>query len=228
MVKNTKNMRGDNTFVRLINLIAGVALLVGISVEVLTGDHQNYSSWYMWLQLAVCVVFMIDFASALVSTDRESKRWFWMNMLFFLLSIPYLNVLSWLDVVPHRGVAVAVAALPLLRSFIAMGVVVWWFIAGRVSRIFAAYLFTVVCFTYLAALIFYDYEILVNDKLHGFGNAFWWAWMNTTTVGAAIFPVTAIGKVLAVLLPSLGMMFFPIFTIYVTNIYTAKTPKSKK
>lgn len=228
MVKNTKNMRGDNTFVRLINLIAGVALLVGISVEVLTGDHQNYSSWYMWLQLAVCVVFMIDFASALVSTDRESKRWFWMNLLFFLLSIPYLNILSWLDVVPHRGVAVTVAALPLLRSFIAMGVVVWWFIAGRVSRIFAAYLFTVVCFTYLAALIFYDYEILVNDKLHGFGNAFWWAWMNTTTVGAAIFPVTAIGKVLAVLLPSLGMMFFPIFTIYVTNIYTAKTPKSKK
>lgn len=228
MVKNTKNMRGDNTFVRLINLIAGVALLVGISVEVLTGDHQNYSSWYMWLQLAVCVVFMIDFASALVSSDRESKRWFWMNLLFFLLSIPYLNILSWLDVVPHRGVAVAVAALPLLRSFIAMGVVVWWFIAGRVSRIFAAYLFTVVCFTYLAALIFYDYEILVNDKLHGFGNAFWWAWMNTTTVGAAIFPVTAIGKVLAVLLPSLGMMFFPIFTIYVTNIYTAKTPKSKK
>lgn len=228
MVKNTKNMRGDNTFVRLINLIAGVALLVGISVEVLTGDHQNYSSWYMWLQLAVCVVFMIDFASALVSTDRESKRWFWMNLLFSLLSIPYLNILSWLDVVPHRGVAVMVAALPLLRSFIAMGVVVWWFIAGRVSRIFAAYLFTVVCFTYLAALIFYDYEILVNDKLHGFGNAFWWAWMNTTTVGAAIFPVTAIGKVLAVLLPSLGMMFFPIFTIYVTNIYTAKTPKSKK
>lgn len=228
MVKNTKNMRGDNTFVRLINLIAGVALLVGISVEVLTGDHQNYSSWYMWLQLAVCVVFMIDFASALVSTDRESKRWFWMNLLFFLLSIPYLNILSWLDVVPHRGVAVTVAALPLLRSFIAMGVVVWWFIAGRVSRIFAAYLFTVVCFTYLAALIFYDYEILVNDKLHGFGNAFWWAWMNTTTVGAAIFPVTAIGKVLAVLLPSLGMMFFPIFTIYVTNIYTTKTPKSKK
>jgi voltage-gated potassium channel len=49
--------------------------------------------------------------------------------------------------------------------------------------------------------------------------------MNVTTVGAAIFPVTAIGKVLAVLLPSLGMMFFPIFTIYVTNLYTTKKKK---
>lgn len=221
-------MKNDNTFARLINLIAGVALLVGISIEVLTGDHQSYSAWYMWLQLAVCIIFMIDFAAAMMATDKNSRRWFWLNLLFFLISIPYLNILSWLNVVPHRGVAIAVAALPLLRSFVAMGVVVWWFMAGKVSRIFVAYLFTVVCFTYLAALIFYDYEVLVNEKLHGFGNAFWWAWMNTTTVGAAIFPVTTIGKVLAVLLPSLGMMFFPIFTIYVTNIYNVKAGKNKK
>lgn len=221
-------MKNDNTFARLINLIAGVALLVGISIEVLTGDHQSYSAWYMWLQLAVCIIFMIDFAAAMMATDKNSRRWFWLNLMFFLISIPYLNILSWLNVVPHRGVAIAVAALPLLRSFVAMGVVVWWFIAGKVSRIFVAYLFTVVCFTYLAALIFYDYEVLVNEKLHGFGNAFWWAWMNTTTVGAAIFPVTTIGKVLAVLLPSLGMMFFPIFTIYVTNIYNVKAGKNKK
>ena len=221
-------MKNDNIFARLINLIAGIALLVGISIEVLSGDHLHYSSWYMWLQLAVCIVFMIDFATAMLATDKESRRWFWLNLLFFLISIPYLNILDWMNVVPHRGVAIAVAALPLLRSFIAMGVVVWWFIVGKVSRIFAAYLFTVVCFTYLAALIFYDYEILVNNKLHGFGNALWWAWMNTTTVGAAIFPVTAIGKVLAVLLPSLGMMFFPIFTIYVTNIYNVKSGKNKK
>lgn len=214
-----------NSFVRMINLLAGVSLLVGISIEVLMGDHQSYSSWYMWLQLVVCIIFMIDFAVAMFAVRGKSNKWFLLNLLFFIISIPYLNILDWFHVVTHRGVAVVVAALPLLRSFVAMGIVVWWFIASRVSRIFAAYLFTVVCFTYLAALIFYDYEILVNDKLHGFGNAFWWAWMNTTTVGAAIFPVTAIGKTLAVLLPSLGMMFFPVFTIYITNIYTSHQRK---
>lgn len=216
-----------HNFTRMINLLAGVSLLVGVSIEVLMGNHLSYSSWYMWLQLIVCIIFMVDFAVAMFQAKDKSKKWFWLNMLFFLISIPYLNILSWLNVELNRAWAIVVAALPLLRSFVAMGVVVWWFIAGRVSRIFAAYLFTVVCFTYLSALIFYDYEILVNDKLHGFGNALWWAWMNTTTVGAAIFPVTAIGKVLAVLLPGLGMMFFPIFTIYITNIYTSQQHKDK-
>ena len=221
-------MNIEKSFARMVNLIAGVALLVGISIEVLTGDHIFYSEWYMWLQFVVCIIFMIDFAAVMISSNKNSRRWFLLNLLFFIISIPYLNILDWLNIVPHRGLAIVVAALPLLRSFVAMGIVVWWFIAGRVSRIFAAYLFTVVCFTYLAALIFYDYEILVNEKLDSFGNAFWWAWMNTTTVGAAIFPVTAIGKTLAVLLPGLGMMFFPVFTIYITNIYTSQQRKEKK
>lgn len=203
----------------MINLVAGVALIVGVSIEVLTGNHHTYSEWYLWLQLAVCVIFLIDFGSALTRGPMEG-RCYMCNVLLLLISIPYLNILHWIDAVPERGVALVVGALPLLRAFVAMGVVVWWFIGGRVNRIFAAYLFTVVCFTYLAALIFYDYEVGVNERLHGFGNALWWAWMNVNTAGAAIFPVTAIGKVLAVLLPSLGMMFFPIFTIYVTQLYS--------
>ena len=41
--------------------------------------------------------------------------------------------------------------------------------------------------------------------------------------GLAYFhPVTAVGKVFCVLLPSLGMMFFPIFTTYVLQEYTHK------
>ena len=206
---------------RIINLIAGIALLVGVSVEVLTGNHHTYSEWYMWLQFVVCIIFIVDFASALVARDTK-HHYYILNLLSLIVSIPYLNILGWLDVPLDRGVAVTVAALPLLRSFVAMGVVVKWFINGKANRLFGAYLFTVVCFTYLAALMFFDYEVGVNEKLNGFGNALWWAWMNVTTVGAAIFPVTAVGKVLAVLLPALGMMFFPIFTIYVTNMYDIK------
>jgi voltage-gated potassium channel len=205
----------------MINLIAGIALLVGVSVEVLTGNHHTYSEWYMWLQLVVCIIFIVDFASALTARDSVNN-YFLLNLLSLIVSIPYLNILDWMDVPLDRGVAVTVAALPLLRSFVAMGVVVKWFINGKANRLFGAYLFTVVCFTYLAALMFFDYEVGVNEKLNGFGNALWWAWMNVTTVGAAIFPVTAVGKVLAVLLPALGMMFFPIFTIYVTNMYDIK------
>ena len=42
--------------------------------------------------------------------------------------------------------------------------------------------------------------------------------MNMTTVGSNIYAITPTGRVLSVLLSALGMMMFPIFTVYVTNL----------
>lgn len=65
----------------------------------------------------------------------------------------------------------------------------------------------------------------MNDELHGFGDALWWACMNMTTVGAEIFPVTAVGRIICVILPIIGMAMFPVFTVYVTSLYAPKTQR---
>ena len=46
--------------------------------------------------------------------------------------------------------------------------------------------------------------------------------MDVTTVGSNIIAVTATGRVLSVLLAALGMMMFPIFTVYVTSLIQKK------
>ncbi|MBR4994501.1 MAG: two pore domain potassium channel family protein [Alistipes sp.] len=199
-----------------------MAIMVGLSFEVLMGNHLSYSSWYLWLQLIVCIVYIVDFIWVLAVRHKVEKSTIWYNFLLLLISIPYLNIFAWTHFNPERWLSMAVAALPVVRSFVAMCMVLQWVLDGKVVRIFGQYVLTVLGFTYLAALMFYDYEIGVNPNLNGFGNAMWWACMNVTTVGAAVFPVTAVGKVLAALLPAIGMMFFPIFTIYVTNIYNVK------
>ena len=56
----------------------------------------------------------------------------------------------------------------------------------------------------------------------GYGDALWWAFMDVTTVGSNIIAVTATGRVLSVLLAALGMMMFPIFTVYVTSLIQKK------
>lgn len=204
---------------RLLSLLAGVVLLVALSIEIIGGDNRYFSRGYLTVQFVVCCVFLVDFFT-LWAADTHKWRYFWRNLLFLLLSIPYLNIVDWMGIDLPRPWAMAVGITPLLRSFLALYMVVRWLIDGRMKKFFMAYILTVVVFTYLASLIFYDYEVFVNPHLHGFGNALWWAWMGVTTVGAAIFPVTAVGKTLAVLLPILGMMMFPIFTIYVTTVYT--------
>ena len=67
-------------------------------------------------------------------------------------------------------------------------------------------------------LAFYVMEHGSNPLVKGYGDALWWAFMDVTTVGSNIIAVTVTGRVLSVLLAALGMMMFPIFTVYVTSL----------
>ena len=205
----------------ILKVIAGVLLLAAISWEIIAGDHMHFSRNYLIIQLVVCNLFLCDFFVRWAASERKA-RFFGRNFLVLLISIPYLNIIDWSSAELPRYWATLIGIMPLMRAFLAFYIVVQWLVDNKVRKLFFAYIFTVVVFTYISALVFYDYEILVNSKLHGFGNALWWAWMNVTTVGAEIFPVTTIGKIFCVMLPSLGMMFFPIFTTYVLQEYSHK------
>ncbi len=211
-----------------LTLLASIALITALSIEIIPSKgHVVFSDGYLWTLFAVCIVYMADFFLRMASAASPS-RYLRRNILILLLSIPYQNILHWATggAVGH-DLSIVLSAVTLLRAFLALYMIVRWLVGSSVGRLFAAYIVTLVVFTYLSGLIFYEYEAPVNDRLDGFGNALWWAWMNVTTVGAAIFPVTVIGKVVCVLLPMLGMAMFPIFTVYVTDLYNMHVRKKE-
>lgn len=206
-------------FVGSATLVAAVALLVALSYEILWGSHSRFSRGYMTIQLAVCIIFLLDFAVR-ISAEEHKWRFLRHNVLFLILSIPYLNIIEWLGVPPPREWTLVLTTIPILRMLLAVYLVAQWIIKDGIKRLFAAYAFTLLLFTYMSALIFYDFELGANSGLHDFGDALWWAFMNMTTVGSSITPTTAIGKILAVLLPLFGMLVLPLFTVYISNIFT--------
>lgn len=226
----TESKHAESTdWLGVVKLLAGITLLVALSWEIIAGDHRHLSTVYLTIQFFVCVIFLYDFLLRMLQSEHRG-RFFVRHLFYLLISIPYLTLISWTGVRMTHDWGILVGLVPMLRAFLAMFLIVEWMVrgkrGGRMRWLFAAYLFTVVVFTYVSALVFYDYEVLVNPKLEGFGNALWWAWMNVTTVGAEIFPVTAVGKVVCVLLPSLGMMFFPIFTTYILQEYMPQQSNS--
>lgn len=212
-----------------LTLLASIALIAALSMEIIPSkEYVVFSSDYLTVMLVICIIYLADFFVRMAAA-ASPRRYLRRNIVVLLLSIPYQNIAHWTTGgdVPH-DLALILSGATLLRSFLALYMIVRWLVDGSINRLFAAYIITLVAFTYLSALIFYEYEAPVNTRLHGFGNALWWAWMNVTTVGAAIFPVTAIGKTVCVLLPMLGMAMFPIFTVYVTNLYNSGRAKRKE
>ena len=42
--------------------------------------------------------------------------------------------------------------------------------------------------------------------------------MDATTIGCQIQPVTATGKIVSAVLACMGVMIFPLFTVYITSV----------
>lgn len=216
-------------FLRTINiltLLASALLLASLSVEIIySTELAQFSEAYSWAMFGVCVIFIVDFF-ALMASSPHPWRFFGRNIIILVLSVPYHTIAQVVGVELDHTMQMSLSGVVMLRAVMAIYITLRWLIVGRTSRLLWAYIATVVVCTYFSALFFYEYEAPVNSQVKGFGDALWWASMNMTTVGAEIFPVTAIGKVICVVLPIIGMAMFPVFTVYVTSLYDPQHSKS--
>ena len=203
----------------ILALIASILLLAALSLEIIYyRELKAFTSWFTVASAVVCLIYCLDFFVLMAHAERP-MHFFVRNAYILLLSIPYHALAVYLDINLSHTAQMVMSGVVVLRSVMALYITLRWLIERRTTRLLWAYIATVVLSSYVAALLFYEYEAPVNHDVANFGDALWWSWMNLTTVGAEIFPVTALGKTLCVLLPILGMAMFPVFTVYVTSLY---------
>ena len=221
----------NNPSTSLARLLDGVAifasllLLFSLSVDIIHRKTYILSAGVEELQLIVCMVFVVDYIVQTMMA-RNPSRYFRRNILLLLVSIPYLNMLEWGGAELHKGLYIALKCLPMVRGAVGVYQLIKYITPTRVSAIMWSYIVMIVLVTYLSSLIFYSFEEAVNRDVEGFGTALWWAGLNVTTVGSPMFAVTPIGKILTVLLPALGMILFPLLTVYVTHLVQRSLPST--
>lgn len=222
-------MKKDSTtaLARLLDalaIFASMLLLLSLSLDIVHRKSYTLSPMVEELQLVVCMIFIIDY---IVQTmmSRNPKRYFWRNIVLLLVSLPYLNLMEWGGADLSKGVYIFLKCLPMVRGAVGIYMLIKYITPSRVSAIMWSYIVLIVLVTYISSLVFYAYEEVVNHAVKGFGTALWWAGLNVTTVGAPLFAVTPIGKILTVLLPGLGMVLFPLLTVYVTHLVQRSVQK---
>ena len=208
------------SFVKLLDwvaIVASVVILLSLSLDIVHRQTYVLSDPMVEIQFIVCLIFVVDYLVRSLAAHNP-RRYFWRHIVVLIVSLPLLNILHWSGVDLPKGWYIFLKSLPLIRGLIGVYALVRLAAPTRVSALMWSYITIIVIATYLAALLFYSFEVGVNGRLGSFGEALWWAGLNMTTVGANIFAVTPVGKVLTVILPGLGMILFPLLTVYVTHI----------
>ncbi len=96
--------------------------------------------------------------------------------------------------------------------------------AKWVNNMLMTYMIVLIVIVYFCSLTFFVSEHPVNDLVHSYWDSLQWSIMSLTTAGCSIHAVTATGRVLGVILSALGLIFFPIFTVFLTNSYSDQLP----
>ncbi len=212
-----KTARYVLNFMHLTVLVLSVALIVYISIDTFNDVQFLENKSYMTFQLWVCIIFIIDFFVEMIYAP-DKWRYFRNRLAFLILSIPYLNllpVMTMFHITPD--ILFFLRFIPLCRGALALSIVMGYVSSNAVSSLFASYIVIMLMVTYFGSLIFYQREHGVNPQVTTYWTALWWAFMNMNTAGCYINPVTVAGKIVAVCLPIMGMIIFPLFTVYLTS-----------
>lgn len=201
-----------------VGVILGSAGLIGlITVDTIRNISFLADDTYLTIQFWICIFFILDVVVECVFTP---KRWHYLltHLFFLIISIPYLNIVSAFHIHVTPQVAYAMRFIPMLRAAYVLAIIAGAMQANWVRSMFSAYIVVLVASVYFGSLMFYVEEHYINTMVTDYWAALWWAILNLTTVGCEISPITPTGKVLAVLLSAGGLILFPLFTVYLTDV----------
>lgn len=217
--KDSKARKITLSITHAVELVLSLLLIVYISYDTFMQIPFLSNTHYMSFQLFVCVIFIADFFIELFLAENKKNylkcRWF-----FLLISIPYLNIINFYNIHIPSDVVYYLRFVPLIRGAYSLALVLGYFSANRAVSLLTQYTAILAAAVYIMALLFYYQEYGVNTNVTNFWDALYWSAMNMTTVGCYFSAVTPVGKIISVILPILGMLMLPLFTVFITNKVT--------
>ena len=203
-------------------VILSLLLITLITLDTLRNVSFLADTTYLKVQFWCCLFFMADvFVEMLFSVK---KRKYLINHLFFLLvSVPYLNILHYFDIPLDNHAEYLLKFVPMIRAAYVFTIVTGATTSSKwVKNMLATYLIVLIVGVYFCSLTFFVAENGVNPGVTDYWSSILWSIMSLTTAGCSIHAMTVTGRVLGVVLSAVGLIFFPIFTVFLTNSYTSE------
>jgi voltage-gated potassium channel len=166
--------------------LASVAFvfLVVFSVQVLARPHGFTARLLSWIMVGLYVVFVIDYVARLILAEHRTRWFFWHLLDLAIIALPFVQ------------------SLRVLRLVVLVEVIEKLFGNAFRGRIVVYTAVSAVLLVYSASLgVLTAERTSSRANIKTFGDAIWWGITTLTTVGYGDhYPVTALGRVIAVLL----------------------------
>lgn len=206
-------MKENLTAFQLVILVLSFYVIGALVVDVFFDLSEEMSQLLQYIDLVVCFFFFLDFAIRFraAHNKRRFMRWGWIDL---LASIPA-------GVLFAGRLVRMVQVIRVLRAIKSMNMIWRILFRNRAEGLFAS-----VATATLLLVAFGSMTMLMvespnpESSIDTAEEALWWAFVTVTTVGYGDFyPITTLGRVVAVALMIAGVGLFGSFAAYISSLF---------
>lgn len=205
------------SYLNLIILVLSIYVLTSLLIGTLFKLPDEITKVLNTVDTAICFVFLYDFVVRFAKARNKLKfmKWGWIDL---ISSIPTFNYF-------RAGRALRlIRLLRILRAFRSTKHLVHHIFRKRVEGAFSAAVLIAILMIIFSSIAMLQVENDPNSNIRSAEDALWWSFVTITTVGYGDkFPVTTEGRIIAMVLMTVGVGLFGTFTGFIASWFVSSS-----
>lgn len=199
------------TIIDFIIIVLSVYVLGALLIDTAFKLDSETSTLLYYIDTGISALFLLDFFLRFKkSTDKLAfMRWGWIDL---ISSIPAVGVLRF------GRVFRLIRLLRIVKSFKSINSLLNHVFRNRAEGTFMSVISISILFVIFSAISVLQFETAPESNIKTAEDAIWWAFTTITSVGYGdVYPVTSEGRVVGIVLMTVGVGLFGTFTAYVAS-----------
>lgn len=201
------------TFWDLLIIVLSIYVLAAMLIELIIKVPLEIGILITTIDNIICIIFLIDFFHRFAKADNKKQflKWGWLD---FVSSIPAIDFLRF-----GRFFRL-IRLLRILRAFRSTKYLLKYLFKSKATGTLGTVLLVAVLMIIFSSITILTVETDPNSNIKTASDAIWWSCVTLLTVGYGDkYPITDIGRIIAILLMVVGVGLFSTFTGYFATIF---------
>lgn len=201
----------DLGFLNLLILFLSVYVLAALLIDTLFKLPPETAKVLSYIDNLICLVFLLDFVIRFKKAENKLKfmKWGWIDL---IASIPTL------DFMRAGRLLRVIRLIRLIRAFRSTKHIIQHVFKNKTQGTLTTVAIIAVLMLLFSTISILQFEKAPNSNIKTAEDAIWWSYATITTVGYGDkYPVTTEGRIIAMILMTVGVGLFGTFTAYVSS-----------
>lgn len=198
-------------FLNLVILLLSFYVLIALFVDTIFKLPNETSKLLNYIDNIICVVFLFDFIIRFRKAENKLvfMKWGWIDLIASIPTFDFMRAGRLLRVI---------RIIRLIRAFRSTRHIVEHVFKNKIQGTLTSVSIIAILMLLFSSVAILQFETEPESNIKTAEDAIWWSYVTITTVGYGDkYPVTSEGRIIAVILMTVGVGLFGTFTAFISS-----------